>query len=201
MSFTGFLVKEKGSILEVRPIICAHSLATCAVWFQGVWLKGMWANTCLCLGTKSPRWSRRLPREDPSRGTWGRNGWSVWRKLGAKMMMFNRVGYRWALKLGGRWLRAKWQALWLLSPTAQAAPSAHWTQMVLVLVKCLAGTVESRGEVWGGSHGSVGSIVLWDYGVEGKDWSQVEWMCDQQWSVKGNPGVTGEGRGQAKVVC
>ena len=34
------------------------------------------------------------------------------------------------------------------------------------------------------SGGAVCEITV----LKGKDWRQVQWVCDQQWSVKGQPG-------------
>ena len=80
-----------------------------------------------------------------------------------------------------------------------AARSAHWTDEV-VLTKCLAGLVESRGSMVGEvvivSEGVMAGIAVW----KGENWRQVQWMCDQQWSGRETRVYLGPAGGQQSHV-
>ena len=58
-----------------------------------------------------------------------------------------------------------------------------------------------RGRVVGDviilSGGAVCEITV----LRGKDWRQVQWVCDQQWSVRGQPGGNWGKQGPAEVMC
>ena len=133
-------------------------------------------------------------------------GGAFWRKPGAKMMLFDGFGYNWVspqCKPFSCGTIGDWR------PSDR--PCDSWFPVHGQPSQPIngGGVCESscwqcgryRGCVVGDSMIVLGGAVCEITVLKGKDWRHVQWVCDQQWSVKGQPRGNWGKQGPAEVMC